>query len=175
MVSNLGRVKSLGWRVPMKGGVFAVRKGKILKPMVDVDGYLKVMLCKPNSRRVWKIHRLVAIAFIPNPSGLPVINHKNEDKTDNRVENLEWCTVTYNQNYGGRQLRCRDTRMKNKIGFKSVIQYGLDGGFISSYESTASAARAVGCRQGAISNCCIGRAKSAGGFHWEYASNEKTK
>jgi len=168
-VSSIGRVRSYDMKIPVRGGI-QTRKGRVLKPMVNVDGYYIVMLCKNGTRRYWRIHRLVAMAFIPNPNNYPVINHKNEIKTDNRVENLEWCTVAYNQSYNNRQCRAASTRMKNKKGFKAVLQYDMNYNLICMHESTASAARAVGCYQGAISNNCIGRSKSAGGFRWEYAS-----
>lgn len=173
LVSSLGQVRSLDMRVKTKGGVMVTRKGRILKPIVNIDGYLTVTLCKNGSKRTWRIHRLVAIAFIPNPLGLPVINHKNEDKADNRVENLEWCTVAYNQTYRNRQKKCRDTRIRNKTGFKAVEQYDLDGRLCGIYESTAAASRSTGCYQGAISNCCIGRAKTAGGYRWKFVVGTK--
>lgn len=88
-VSNLGRVKSIGYG-----------KERILKPVIDKDGYPMVNLYREGKRKTVRVHRLVGITFIPNPDNLPVINHKNEIKTDSRAENLEWTTVKGNTCYG---------------------------------------------------------------------------
>lgn len=101
-VSNLGRVKSLKWG-----------KERILKPGMDGCGYLKANLYKEGKIKHFMVHRLVAQAFIPNPEGLPQINHKDEDKTNNRVDNLEWCTAKYNSNYGTRIEQMVQSRIKN--------------------------------------------------------------
>ena len=90
-VSNLGRVKSL------------ISNGLILKQSKDKDGYYIVSL----KRKSFRVHRLVAIAFIPNPNNLAQVNHKDEDKTNNCVDNLEWCDATYNINYGTRNEQVR--------------------------------------------------------------------
>nr|DAH93559.1 MAG TPA: homing endonuclease [Bacteriophage sp.] len=169
-VSTLGRVKSYDMRVPIRGGI-QTRKGRMLCLCRNIDGYNEVTLCKKGHKKHWRVHRLVALAFISNPDNFPVINHKNEIKTDNRVENLEWCTVSYNNNYNNLQHRAMLTKKKNKTGFKPVAQYDLDGNFIAVYESTISAARCLGCYQGAISNSCSGRAKTAGGYIWRYVNN----
>lgn len=102
-VSNLGRVRSLDRVVRRNtfcGQIQERRKGRILKTISKPTGYLFCSLSKDNTPETRLIHRLVAEAFIPNPNNYPCINHRNEDKTDNRVENLEWCTQRYNVNYG---------------------------------------------------------------------------
>lgn len=111
-VSNLGRVRSsdsynrLG-RLHLKG--------RILRPKIEPNGYLRATLFKEGKRKVFMIHRLVAQAFIPNPEGLPQINHIDEDKTNNRVENLEWCDGKYNMNYGTRTERGTKNSLQTKI------------------------------------------------------------
>lgn len=94
-VSNLGRVKSLNTRLKYRYG-YRTRKGRILKPSISHKGYFKITLSKNNKSRNATIHRTVAQAFIPNPENKPCTNHKNGIKTDNRVENLEWCTISEN-------------------------------------------------------------------------------
>lgn len=85
---------------------------KLLKPEVLKKGYLRVPLCKDYSKERYMVHRLVAMAFIPNPDNLPYINHKDENKSNNNVDNLEWCTGEYNTNYGTRNLRTGLSRRK---------------------------------------------------------------
>ena len=108
-VSNTGIVRSLD-RYDSNNHFL---KGRILKLCADKDGYLNVGLCLGNKEKKYKVHRLVAQAFIPNPDNLPQVNHKDEVKTNNRVENLEMCNAKYNSNYGSRKDRVRDTKIKN--------------------------------------------------------------
>lgn len=101
-VSNYGRVKSIArYRKGSYGSIVFVPE-KILKGKVDKDGYIEYALCTGEHKKMkcYRAHRLVAMAFIPNPLNLPVINHKDECKSNNRVENLEWCDYSYNRNYG---------------------------------------------------------------------------
>ena len=105
-VSNIGRVRSLD------RFYYRLHKGKVLSPTKDRYGYLTVTLnCNGKSKTI-KIHRLVAQAFLPNPDNLPQVNHKDEDKTNNNVDNLEWCTAKYNVNFGTRQERYRNTMLE---------------------------------------------------------------
>jgi hypothetical protein len=83
-----------------EGRIRSVKTGKILKPGKDKCGYSHVTLCKDGKTSRFQVHRLVATAFIPNPDNLPVVNHKDENPSNNCVDNLEWCTVKYNVNYG---------------------------------------------------------------------------
>ena len=97
-VSNLGRVKSL---IRGTGNQFRFSKVEvILKPHLTKKGYFRLSLSKNNKRKSFQVHRLVAEAFIPNPNNYPQVNHKDENKTNNCVDNLEWCTNKYNCNYG---------------------------------------------------------------------------
>lgn len=110
-VSSYGRVKSLNRYVKVKSKSYRLQKGKMLSPIKNKYGYLQVFLCCNGKYKIISVHRLVAQAFIPNPDNLPIINHKDEDKTNNRVENLEWCNAKYNSNYKG-VLKRRSQRMK---------------------------------------------------------------
>lgn len=141
-VSNLGRVRSLKY-----GNEY------FLKPGVDKDGYLVVSLFKYGKAKQYKIHRLVAQAFIPNPNNYPQVNHKDEVKTNNLVDNLEWCTAQYNVDYSNSKL---------------VGQYDLSGNLIQTWKSTIEIQRQLGFLQGDISNCCTGRYKTAYGYVWKY-------
>lgn len=101
-VSNLGRVKSLPRWIIYSDGRHYFYDGVILKIKHDHGGYCCVELTINSNLRTHKVHRLVAHAFIPNPQNLPEINHKDENKDNNCVENLEWCDNNYNNHYGTR-------------------------------------------------------------------------
>jgi hypothetical protein len=107
-VSNLGRVKSVARVIQRKSKPYTVKE-KILKARPDKDGYKYLVLCVNCKTKTTSIHRLVAQAFIPNPDNLPCINHKDENPANNNVENLEWCTYSYNNTYNDLAHR----RMKN--------------------------------------------------------------
>ena len=112
-VSNTGQVRSLDRYVKYSNGRIHLHKGKVLSPIKDKDGYLQVSLYY--NRKMYKkyVHRIVAEAFLPNPDNLPEVNHKDEDKTNNNVTNLEWCDRKYNLSYGSRQERYRNTMLEN--------------------------------------------------------------
>ena len=112
-VSSYGRVRSLDRYVKGRYGNYRLHKGKILSPAKDKTGYLKVVLSCNGKSKTIKVHRLIAQTFILNPDNLPEVNHKDEDKTNNRVENLEFCNRKYNCNYGSRNIRRRETLIKN--------------------------------------------------------------
>lgn len=144
-ISNTGLVKS-----------FYHNKSKILKPGVDRDGYLLVVLCKNTTHTTHKVHRLVAQAFLPNPDNYPQINHKDENKQNNMVDNLEWCDNKYNNNYG----------IKNDWNKKAIIQTTLDGNYIQEWECIQAAAHALNINHSHISQCLHGKRKQAYGYCW---------
>lgn len=146
-VSDQGRVRSL------KFG-----KERILKPIRHLSGYLNVSLCKNREHKMYKVHRLVAQAFIPNPDNLPQVNHKDENKENNSVQNLEWCDAKYNINYGTRNQRYS----------KPVLQYTKSGAFVKEWKSAMDVQRNLGYHQQHISHCCNGKRKSANGFVWKF-------
>ena len=110
-VSNLGRIRSIDRKVRYKDSYRTV-KGVYIKQISEIYGHLIVKLCKEGKKKQYYVHRLVAQAFIPNPNNLPCINHKNEIPYDNRVDNLEWCTVLYNNTYGTRTQKEIETKIK---------------------------------------------------------------
>jgi len=166
-VSNCGRVRSLNYG--RTGQTRLLKLGKSNK------GYLDVCLCK-NGKATYKlVHRLVAEAFLENPMNLPEVNHKDEDKTSNFVfvdeagnvvpekSNLEWISLKDNINYGTGNERRAKTRSKR------VLQFDLDGNLVQEWPSTMEVYRQIGWRCGHISECCLGKRKSAYSFLWRHA------
>ena len=173
-VSNFGRVRSKDRVLPYisKKGKHCTscRKGKLLTAKV-VDGkYLQVVLCNNHTRKNMKVHRLVAMAFLPNPNGYLEVNHKDENKLNNHVSNLEWCDRKYNANYGTVARRISDKMLNREDTSRPVCQYSLDGKLIRVYESTNEAQRCTGIDHAHISRCCYGkkRNKTVGGFIWKF-------
>ena len=124
VVSSFGRVRSLQRTRKGSYGSIMVVNERILNHKIDKDGYHIVTLSKEGKTKCIGVHRLVAQAFLPNPDNLPQINHKNEDKSNNFVDNLEWCTVKYNNTYGTRIERGLETKLKNGV-IKNVFPKGL--------------------------------------------------
>lgn len=164
--SNLGRARSLDRWVKSKSGSVRLCKGKILKPGTTKDGYLKVCLCKNGKKKNFRVHRLVAEAFIPNPYNLPEVNHKDENKLNNNAENLEWCDRLYNVRYGTGIERVAEKNTNGKLS-KSVLQFTLDGEFVREWESIAECGR-NGYNQGNVAACCQDKRKSHHKFIWRY-------
>ena len=168
-VSNFGNVKSS----PRHG-----TKGKVLKPCKFSNGYYNITLSKQNHKaKQVGVHRLVAEAFLDNPNNYPCVNHKDENKFNNCVDNLEWCTHKYNVDYSNtlHPGRISENNTNNPLRSKQVLC--IETGMV--YPSAAEAARQTGLSQGNISNVCRkaqvkdGRGnyyivKSTGGYHWQY-------
>lgn len=163
-VSNLGQVRSLDRIVSMRSpqNIRSI-KGKFMKPFIE-EGYKRLCLTKNGKKRKLWVHRLVAMAFIPNPNNLPEINHIDENPANNHVDNLEWCDRLYNIHYG-----TRTERMAISQGC-SVEQLTLQGDVINTFYSFHEAARAIGNSASASAICavCRGRFKSYYGFKWRY-------
>lgn len=156
--SSEGRMKSLD-RFDSRGRKI---RGKILKPYCDKNGYFKINLYENSVvKRCW-VHRLVTETFIPNPYNLPCVNHKDENPSNNCIENLEWCTYQYNINYGTARQRT-----KEKLN-KPVVQYTLDGVFVAEYPSAKDVKRLYGYDNGHIGECCNGKRKTAYSYVWRY-------
>lgn len=157
-VSNFGNILSLNYN--------HTGKPKLLKPGKDTNGYPMVILIKDGKRKMFSVHRLVAEAFLENPHNYPVINHKDEDKTNNRVENLEWCTISYNNNYGTHNERISKAMTNGKLS-KIVLQFSLSEEFIREWPSAMECDR-NGFNQCSVSKCCRGEQKTHKGFIWRY-------
>ena len=157
-VSSLGRVKSL------------VRKGKkqeiILRQSENGWGYLQVRLTKNSISKTYKVHRLVAQAFIPNPQNYRCIDHINTIRTDNRVENLRW--VSHKENSANPITKERVTSAVIKRVGKIVMQYDIQGNLIKTWDTPAQAAKTLGICDGPIRKCCLGKESTYKGFIWKY-------
>ena len=161
-VSNLGNVKSLNYN--------RTGKEKILKPIKIKKGYLFVNLCKNGEEKMFYVHRLVAFMFISNddPLNKKDVNHIDENKENNNVENLEWCTKEYNINHGTRTKRVAKTKSKKVIG------YSLTSTKVIILQS-ATQAEKIGIDHSHICKCCNGKQKSHKGYKWYYLDDIKNK
>ena len=159
-ISNLGNVRAFT----------RFRNGELLKPARYSNGYLFVHFAKDTDkkgeRHSYLIHRLVAQAFLPNPDGLPQVNHKDEDKTNNIVDNLEWCTALYNNNYGTRNERISKNQNNDRKN-KPILQFTSDGKFVKEWVSITEASK-YGFQRRSIQRCLKGEYKRHYNFIWKY-------
>ena len=146
-VSNLGRVRN-------------IKSGRMLKPHLNHNGYLKHHLYRHDKQKELFLHRIIATAFIDNPGKKPQVNHIDENKLNNDLSNLEWCTGRENLVHG-----TRTKRVAEKLS-KKVIQLDLNDSVLNEFESMGQAERETGVPIGNISSCCNGKRKSAGGYKW---------
>lgn len=181
-VSSFGRVRSFAESNPIN------RRNRILKQYFDGKGnYLFVGLHRDGKVKLRNVHRLVAEVFIPNPDRLPQVNHKDECKTNNRVENLEWCSRSYNSRYGGSRERMIKSRIANndaramvekakktklqrhtRDAEKPIIQFSLSGDLIRRWRSATEIERELGFSRAGIARCCTGVYSQAYGYLWRY-------
>ena len=165
-VSNFGRVKSVA-RTIDHNGFMRFREERILTPIKrNRQGYMSVNLYSgKHNFKMYSIHRLVATAFLPNPGGLEFVNHKDENTSNNRVDNLEWCTQTYNTNYGSCPAKIA------RALSKPVLQMTMGGEPIKVWDSLADAGRAFGVRTAHICQAAKGQRPQAYGFKWQYTNH----
>ena len=177
------------YSVSDNGDVFSHISNKWLKSSLMSNGYKSVELFNNGKSKRILVHRLVAEAFIDNPQGLPYVNHKDEDRSNNCVENLEWCTAKYNQNYGTCKERRTKTlrdgywstekshedrliigkRTKELLG-KRVLQKTKKGSVVNEFISVNEAFRQTRIRH--ISEACHKRRKTAGGYVWDFKGGD---
>lgn len=157
--------------------------------MVSNSGYERVDLFKDKKRKQHSIHRLVATAFVENPNGYPMVNHKDENRRNNLASNLEWCNASYNRNYGNgegkrrtsvdwfyksdkfkRMVKTTGEKNRRKFG-KPVTQMDLIGNEIQTYPSVNEAFKQTHIRH--IHEACEGKYKTAGGYKWKYERSKE--
>ena len=160
-VSNFGRILSLNYNHTGKPELMTPRKRK--------NGYFQVNLRKNGEYKTCSLHRLVAQTFIPNPNNLPQVNHIDQDKTNNRVENLEWKSPKDNCNHGTRNERIAKANTNGKLS-KKVLQFTLNGKLIREWPSIMECER-NGFDSGNVCKCCRGKLKSHKGFRFMYAED----
>lgn len=187
-VSSFGRVKALRRIIVQSRGTIMPYPEKILKLYYNIDGYHQVVLSKQGQTKRLTVHRLVAQAFILNPDNLPCVNHRNEVRDCNIPDNLEWCTVKYNNNYG----TCIERRSKKRIGLKhsedsirkmcishrrhtkDILQIDkTTGEILKEWECANEITKTLGISGNAIAKCCkkYPHYNTAGGYIWKYKSD----
>lgn len=149
-ISNSGKIRNLA--------------GEILTPVDNGNGYLRFSLS--HGKRKYEtvyLHRALAEAFIPNPNNLSEVNHKDENKLNNDIDNLEWCTPKYNVNYGTRNQRSGEQLRRKIVGTR------IKDGSTIQFDGVVESERA-GFNKSAISNCLQGLSQSSGGYVWKYSN-----
>lgn len=164
-VSSMGRVRSLDRVKPNSGGQIA--KGSLKKFGDNGNGYKTVNLYKNNKSCMKYVHRLVASAFIPNPNKFPIINHKDEDKSNNRHDNLEWCTQKYNANYGTHTRRVKESYIANGNN-RPIDVYDMSGRFIKTYDCSNEVCKELDIKRRALYLSCQGVTKSCKGYRFAF-------
>lgn len=173
MISNLGRAKSKDRSVYLGGKRNCRKRVKGIVLHVNTSRvYYAYHICKDGESYARSAHRAVAKAFVPNPTNLPIVNHKDENKLNNCFWNLEWCTDLYNVRYGSRIYR-QILSSRNKQNPKSVEQYDLNGNFIKCYPSTCEAARQTSLERANISSCCRHVVTSVKGFIFRFSDDKE--
>lgn len=157
-ISNLGNVRKINKD-------YRCAKYKPLKPKLEKNGYLRICLSKNSLKNYYNIHRLVAEAFIPNPNNFPIINHKDENRSNNNVNNLEWCTYKYNNNYGNIKVKMSNSALKRK-----VQQYDKNMNLLNTYISIKEASIKTNSNRRYISQCCKNTTLTCNGYYWRYAN-----
>lgn len=145
LISSEGKIKSL-------------YTNRLLKPFLMKKGYLEVSLWINNKRKTFRVHKLVAETFIPNPNNFSQINHKDENKTNNDITNLEWCTPQYNHDYGARNLKTK----------KKICQMNMEGNVIKIWDGIVDIEKELHLFGSNITSVCKGRRKTYKGYKWKY-------
>ena len=163
LVSNLGNVKN--------------RHGKLLKLNKNSEGYIIVNLWNNGNRKPYRVHRLVALAFLPNPDNLSLVNHKDKCKTNNKLSNLEWCNAKYNLEHGGnlknlKLAHCKEVhdRITEKVRKPIKVYKYPSMEFVAEFDSGKEASEVLGINASNISKVVKKKYKQTGGYYFELAN-----
>lgn len=146
-ISNLGNIKN-------------IKKGNILTPYLNTNGYLTYTFCQNGVKKTFRLHRLVALYFIDNPNNLPYVNHKDGDKTNNKVENLEWCTAKENDTHA------RSSGLKNQE--KPIIAKNIETNETLTFKSVTEVGAFLGINKGTISKVLSGKRNQTHGYKFHF-------
>lgn len=153
-------------------GTIIGKRGNPLKPIMIQKQYCRVDLYQNHQHNLKFVHRLVAEAFIPNPNNYPIVNHKDENPSNNDISNLEWCTVAYNNAYGTKGFRTSLHQMNRSDCSKAVVQFSLNGDYIATFPSSKEAWRQTGIDRAHICHACshYKNQYTANGYRWAWES-----
>lgn len=157
-VSNIGRIKSLGGK--------SNHNSEMIMKQQEILGYMSVTLTKDSVQKMYKVHRLVANAFIDNSDSKPQVNHKDGNKKNNIVSNLEWVTPSENSKHAFENGLSKIQRGKDNQRSITIERIGDNGVILDEYCGYREAERITGIPHNSISRCCRGKAQSAGGYKW---------
>lgn len=166
--SNLGNIRSIDRVVVSSDGIRQFRHGKTIKQRKNQKGYKIVRLSKNGEAKNKFVHILVLESFCKRPDGLNQINHKDENKENNRLDNLEYCNNVYNQNYGSCSVNKSKSTINDKQKSKQVIQFAKDGTFIKEFPSLHEVERTLGFKHGHIRDACNEKLHTAYGYKWKW-------
>ena len=167
-VSNRGRVKSLSRKVT--NAMFSINE-HFVKVVDNGHGYKSVSLWKDNKGKHFYVHRLVALAFVPNSNGYKYINHKDEDKSNNDVSNLEWCTAKYNCNYGNHTKKLKKSYILNGNN-RPIDVYDMKGTFLKTFDCSNDVCRELNIGRRSLYSVCHGVVKSSKGYRFAFHGEE---
>lgn len=171
--SNFGRIKSVDRIIYDSKGRKQKFSGRVLRQTTTTKGYKRVQLNKGGTGKHVFVHVVVLTSFYPRPDSLTQVNHKDEDKANNRLENLEYCTASYNQNYGHCSANKSRATRNDKKKSKPIIQMTTSGTVINEFPSIREAERVLGFQHGHLREACNGNLHTAYGYKWKWASQKK--
>ena len=169
------------YKITRDGRIYGAKRKHWMNLSYNKDGYLKVKIYKEGKGYYYQVHRLVAITFISNPNNLPVVNHINSIRDDNRVENLEWCTVQQNnihalqcgnRNYSSKEHLSNMSKKRWERDLKPISMYTKYGQYIKTFKNSKQASRETGIKRQYIVDVCNGVQKTTGGYIFKYATGK---